>query len=169
MVQAATFGLAPEMKPNYPGAGTTPYDKMDFEAGKFVGENLFVPTKRAPGPKMATVPVGNKPVKLTVPNAKTVAKAPVLNAEKVKREAPAKSRAKWEQHTGEKWPKEPDNPDKNQTVSHKKALNDGGNNDVQNLEPMPAKDHHQMHKDNGDFKRWAQDKKKINTETKKSD
>jgi len=75
---------------------------------------------------------------------------------KTKREAPAKSREKWENATGEKWPKEPNNPSKNQDVSHKKALADGGTNDVDNFGPKPHEEHMQEHKDNGDFKRWGQ-------------
>lgn len=48
----------------------------------------------------------------------------------------------------------------NQSVSHKKALNDGGTNDVNNIEPKPWEEHLKMHKENGDFKRWARQKKK---------
>ena len=40
-------------------------------------------------------------------------------------------------------------------MSHKKALKDGGNNDVENLEPMPHDEHMEMRKNNGDFKRWV--------------
>ncbi|MDL2213829.1 HNH endonuclease, partial [Bacteroides sp. OttesenSCG-928-N06] len=77
-------------------------------------------------------------------------------AKKTKREASAKSRAKWEESTGEKLPKEPNNPSKNQDVSHKKPLADGGSNDVENIEPKPHKEHMDEHKQNGDFKRWGQ-------------
>ena len=40
----------------------------------------------------------------------------------VKREPAKKSRNKWEKAYGKKWPKDPENPQKNQDVSHKKAL-----------------------------------------------
>lgn len=76
-------------------------------------------------------------------------------SKQAKREAPAKSRAKWEEATGEKWPKDPQNPSKNQYVSHKKALADGGTNDVDNIEPKPHREHMDEHKQNGDFKRWG--------------
>lgn len=74
---------------------------------------------------------------------------------KVKREASTKSRKKWEEANNKPWPKDPDNPNKNQDVSHKKPLADGGTNDVDNIEPKPHSEHIQEHKDNGDFKRWG--------------
>jgi RHS repeat-associated protein len=64
----------------------------------------------------------------------------------------------WEKTTGKLWPKEADNPKRNQSVSHKRALEDGGDNSFENIEPMPWKEHHDMHKRNGDFKRWAKKK-----------
>jgi RHS repeat-associated protein len=73
----------------------------------------------------------------------------------VKREPAAKSREKWESATGEKWPKDPANPTRNQDVSHKKPLADGGTNEVDNIEPKPHQEHIQEHKDNGDFRRWG--------------
>jgi len=88
---------------------------------------------------------------------------------KVPRVRSSKLRRLWEKFTGKKWPKEPKNlPDgsknpysgRNQSVSHKKALQDGGTNDVSNLEPEPWKIHHQRHMDNGDFKRWGKNRKK---------
>ena len=75
----------------------------------------------------------------------------------VKREATSKSREKWEKANNKEWPKEPDNPEKNQTVSHKKALKDGGTNEVENIEPKPAKEHHDTHKNNGDYSRWRRE------------
>ena len=69
-------------------------------------------------------------------------------------------RKKWEKSTGKEWPKEPGNSARNQSVSHKKALVDGGTNQVKNLEPKPWKEHQKMHKENGDFKRWAQKRRK---------
>ena len=63
-------------------------------------------------------------------------------------------REEWEAETGEKWPMEPDNPNKPQVVSHKKALQDGGHDGFPNTEPKPAKEHHENHKKNGDYSRW---------------
>lgn len=71
-------------------------------------------------------------------------------------------RKQWEEAHGESWPKEPGNPKRNQSVSHKKALKDGGDNSLDNIEPMPWKKHLDMHKLKGDFKRWAKDRKKKN-------
>lgn len=73
-----------------------------------------------------------------------------------KRESPRTSRTKWEKKTGEKWPKDPDNPSRNQDVSHKKPLADGGTNDVDNIEPKPHSEHMQEHMQRGDFNRRGQ-------------
>jgi len=67
-------------------------------------------------------------------------------------------RKEWEQGTGESWPKEPNNPDKSQAAHHKEPLADGGHDGYPNIEPKPAKDHVDLHKNNGDFKRWSQRK-----------
>lgn len=61
---------------------------------------------------------------------------------------------------GKKWPKDPENPQKNQDVSHKKTLADGGTNEVENIGPNPHKEHMNEHKQQGDFKRWGQRSKK---------
>ncbi|MBX2925104.1 MAG: RHS repeat-associated core domain-containing protein [Chitinophagaceae bacterium] len=82
----------------------------------------------------------------------------------VKREAAKTLRKKWEKEFNEEWPKEPNNPKRNQSVSHKKALADGGDNSVGNIEPMPWKQHLEMHKRNGDFERWA---KQVKNKKKK--
>jgi hypothetical protein len=67
-------------------------------------------------------------------------------------------RKEWEENTGETWPKEPNNPNKDQVVSHIEPLQDGGLDGYPNIEPVPAKIHHQAHKDNGDYSRWAKDR-----------
>ncbi len=88
-----------------------------------------------------------------------------------KRESTSKLRKKWSEANNQEWPKEPDNPNKPQTVSHKKARQDNGTDDVGNIEPMPANEHHQMHKDNGDYSRWRReywDKKKAKEKAKNS-
>ena len=85
------------------------------------------------------------------------------SVQKIKREPSSVSRQKWEKATGKKWPKEPGNPNKNQVVSHKTALADGGTNDVNNYGPSPAKEHIDMHKANGDFRRWGTRAKKPKT------
>lgn len=91
-----------------------------------------------------------------------------LGLAKEARERTSKLRRLWEKVTGQKWPKEPDFlPDgsqnkyagRKQSLSHKKALEDGGTNDVENIEPEPWKIHHERHKDNGDFKRWGKKNK----------
>jgi Pretoxin HINT domain len=69
-----------------------------------------------------------------------------------KREKSTKQlRKEWEENTGEKWPKEPENLNKDQVVSHIEPLQDGGLDGYSNIEPVPAKAHHQAHKDNGDY------------------
>jgi len=65
-------------------------------------------------------------------------------------------RKEWEKGTGEKWPKEPDNPNKNQSAHHKEPLADGGHDGYPNVEPKPQKEHIEHHKQNGDFSRWRQ-------------
>lgn len=64
-------------------------------------------------------------------------------------------RKEWENGTGEKWPKEPDDPSKNQHAHHKVPLANGGYDGYPNIEPLPAKEHREHHKQNGDFKRWG--------------
>lgn len=88
---------------------------------------------------------------------------------KVARVRSSKLRRLWEKFTGKKWPKEPGTlPDgrknkysgRNQSVSHKKALEDGGTNKVENIEPEPWQLHFERHKRNGDFVRWGKKRKK---------
>ena len=65
-------------------------------------------------------------------------------------------RREWEETTGKKWPKDPDNPGRNQDVSHKRAVaDDGAPNDVDNIEPKPRGEHMDEHGRKGDFKRWG--------------
>jgi hypothetical protein len=71
-------------------------------------------------------------------------------------------RAKWEKATGEKWPKDPNNPQRNQDVAHKKPLADGGTNEVKNIGPQPHEEHMKEHSRNGDFKRWGGRRNKPN-------
>ncbi len=83
---------------------------------------------------------------------------------KVKREHTETSRKKWEKANNKEWPSEPDNPNKKQTVSHIRALKDGGNDDANNIEPKPKEEHHEMHKKNGDYSRWRKDAWKAKKE-----
>jgi hypothetical protein len=70
------------------------------------------------------------------------------------RRSSAQIRKEWERANGKPWPKDPATG-RNQDVSHKKPLGDGGSNDLDNIEPLPHSDHLQLHKDAGDFKRWG--------------
>jgi len=68
-----------------------------------------------------------------------------------KRKSSRTIRLEWEKMNNRKWPK--DKNGHNYDVSHKKALADGGTNDLDNIKPMEHSAHMQEHKDNGDFKR----------------
>ena len=71
-----------------------------------------------------------------------------------KRGTSSKLRNKWEAHTGQPWPVD-SHTGRKYDVSHIVPLADGGTNHVSNIEPMLHQDHIKMHKENGDFKRWA--------------
>ena len=67
-------------------------------------------------------------------------------------------RIECEKANGQPWPKEP-NTGGNQDVSHTIPKADGGPNSLDNIEPLPHDVHVQLHKDNGDFKRWGRSTK----------
>jgi hypothetical protein len=77
----------------------------------------------------------------------------VHNDPPCKRVNSATLRKKWEKEYNQEWPKTATG--ENYHVSHKKALADGGTNDLSNIEPMDPGAHIQMHVDNGDFARWG--------------
>jgi hypothetical protein len=73
----------------------------------------------------------------------------------VKRRPSSALRREWEETNGQDWPKDPNNPNRNQDVSHKQPLADGGTDTVDNIEPKLHSEHMQEHIDNGDFARWG--------------
>lgn len=75
--------------------------------------------------------------------------------EQCKRVSSKTLRKRWEKENGKPWPKDPDDPNRNQDVSHKKPLADGGTNEPDNIEPKPRAEHMREHMENGDFKRWG--------------
>jgi len=64
-------------------------------------------------------------------------------------------RKEWQEAEGKSWPKEPGDATKNQHAHHKEPLADGGKDGYSNIQPLPAKDRRQLHKDRGDHKRWG--------------
>jgi RHS repeat-associated protein len=74
----------------------------------------------------------------------------------VKRKSSKTLRKQWEKENGQPWPKDPNDPSKNQDVSHIVPVGDGGDpNDLNNYGPQPHDDHMQDHINNGDFARWG--------------
>jgi hypothetical protein len=64
-------------------------------------------------------------------------------------------RNNWEEINEKPWPKDPNNHERNQDVSHKDARADGGTDDLSNIEPKPHAEHVADHMKKGDFKRWG--------------
>ena len=64
-------------------------------------------------------------------------------------------RKEWEKATGKTWPKEPNDPTRNQVAHHIKPLADGGEDGYPNIEPKPADEHRSWHQMLGDFIRWG--------------
>ncbi len=86
-------------------------------------------------------------------------KKPTTGGTKKKRVSSKTLRRRWEKKHKKKWPKDP-KTGKNQDASHKKALADEGDNDVDNIEPLPHDEHVRQHSEAGDFRRWGARAKK---------
>jgi RHS repeat-associated protein len=95
--------------------------------------------------------VGNDPLNLRDPTGTE----DELITDPEKRKAASTLRRIWEKFTSKPWPKD-SATGRNQDVSHKQAVADGGApNDPKNIEPKPHAEHMAEHKKNGDFKRWG--------------
>ncbi len=66
----------------------------------------------------------------------------------------AQMRSIWENFYGRAFPKNP-MTGRNLDATHVRALADNGNNSPENIRPMDHAEHMRMHKENGDFVRWA--------------
>ncbi len=64
-------------------------------------------------------------------------------------------RREWEQENQQEWPKDPNDPTRNQDVSHIKPKAEGGTDELSNIEPKPHSEHLKQHMDNGDFGKWG--------------
>ena len=62
-------------------------------------------------------------------------------------------RREWERREGRSWPMTAD--DRRYDVSHKRAIADGGDNALDNIEPLHPDEHRTRHTRNDDFGRWA--------------
>jgi len=172
MVASATYGLAPHSAPKET-------DSNSSIAGQFVGSTVAgMAGTSAVGTGLGMTGVGSIGGVIASPSGigavaggglaatgaavaatgTTVAVGSVVNIvhlmSAVKREPSSKIRKDWEEATGEPWPKDT-KTGKNQDVSHKKPLADGGSNKIDNVEPKPHDDHMKDHMNAGDFKRWG--------------
>jgi hypothetical protein len=72
-----------------------------------------------------------------------------------RRKSAKQLRKEWERATGKTWPKEPNDPTRNQVAHHIEPLANGGQDGYPNIEPKPADEHRAWHKALGDFIRWG--------------
>jgi RHS repeat-associated protein len=71
----------------------------------------------------------------------------------------ARLRKEWKEIHKEPWPKDPLTGE-NYIAHHRNALADGGIDHGANIDPLSKKDHINLHKERGDFKRFAQRRNK---------
>lgn len=91
-----------------------------------------------------------------IPGLDAASPPPIENNQQnnVRRQDSRKLRRAWQEANGKPWPKDP-STGRNQDVSHKTPLADGGDNSVGNIEPKLRSEHVEMHSANGDFVRWG--------------
>jgi hypothetical protein len=63
----------------------------------------------------------------------------------------------WEKSTGQEWPKDPETGAR-QSPNHVWPLADGGRDNGKFVDPVTRQQHIDLHKNNGDFSRWAKRK-----------